>query len=227
MEASRPSMPSRSRTTPVIPTVTSPDHPMAIRSEYMTSQDTMIKIRELDNNVHTRDFVITDDDSTLMQISGRTISRNLKREFTDATGLPLFELRRNPSQKQAGEWSVSLPGADDGNDVLWINFKMFFVHTRFDIKFRNLAPPSTDQTQSYQDAVALEVRGQDLSNLVAYVTYNNKRIMHVRREGDESGTRAAYKHAYGYRTQWEVMVAAGVDVSLAAIIVIILAEQRG
>lgn len=206
-----------------------PQHgPIAVRPEFITTEETTVRVKELDNSVLTRDFVVTKVDGPLLiQASGKTISNNLRREFTDADGLPLFELRQNRAQKADKAWSLSLPGAEQGDDVLAVAFRMFLVHTKFDVKFRNLAVPSTDHNTVYRDRVTLQVRGQDLSNMSAHVSYEGKKIMHICREADADGQRAAYKHAYGYRTEWEVKVAQGVDLSLAAIIVIVLAEQRG
>lgn len=209
--------------------VEGPEHgPIGIRTEYITTDETTIRMKELDTSVLTRDYVLTrNDGQSIMHASGKTISRNLRREFTDADGLPLFELRQTSSQKQEKSWSLSMPGADAGDDVLTVIPRMFFVHTKFGINFRNLAPPSSNHHDYYRDNVALEVRGRDMSNLIACVTCDGRTVMQIRREADASGQRAAYKHAYGYRTEWEVTVAQGVDLSLAAIAVIILAEQRG
>lgn len=166
----------------------------------------------------------------LMKISGKTLGRNLKREFTDSSGLPLFELRRNSHLKFDNAWSAALPGAQEGDDVLSASFKMFVVHTKFDIYMRNLALPSVDaqHARHYRDHVKLEVRGQDMSNLTSHVTCEGNKVIHIRRESDELDLgRNAYKHAYGHRTEWEVTVAEGVDLTLAGVVVIILAEMRG
>lgn len=208
------------------------DGPIAIRPEYVAHVETKIRIKELDYSISNRTFVISnaDDGAVLMKVQGKTISRKLKREFVDASGLPLFELRRNHGSRFDNAWSLALPGAEEGDDVLSVNFKVFIMHTKLEIIVRNMVPPSAEaeHARTYQDQVKLEVRGQDLQNWTTNVMCGGRRIMIVRREvdGTDEG-RDAWKHAYGHRTEWEVTVAEDVDISLAVVVATILAEMRG
>lgn len=202
--------------------------PIAIRPEYVTSRTTTLRVREVEDLVFNRDFsVIKEDGSILMEITGKTISRNLKRQFTNSSGLPLFELRRNHQMKYEDAWSLAMPGAHTHDSLLSVNFKVFWMHAKIDILFRNLAPPPAENAGSYSDHVTLEVRGQDFANTTAHVTCGSSKVMHIRRETDDVDQRAAYKNAYGHRMGWQVTVAEGVDLALAAVIVVVLTELRG
>ncbi|KAK3673682.1 hypothetical protein LTR78_006587 [Recurvomyces mirabilis] len=197
--------------------------PLAVRSEYVTAKETVVYITELDRSVLTRDFVMTNDTgSTILQVTGKTICKDMLREFEDGDGLPLLELRR-----RAGTWAATLPGAGLGDNIASIAFKAFFIHTKFQVVFNNLMPPSAGETHDYRDVVLLDVKGLDSSNERVQVACGGSAVMHIRRTVDQHGSRSAYKHAYGYRTRWEVTLSEGMDMSLAAMIIVVLAEQRG
>ena len=232
-------MPS-SKASPVSPPAKGP---IAIRPQYIAQDEqTVLHIKENNFSLAHRDFTVRKaNGDTLMTISGKTLSVSLQREFLDASGLPLFELRKSKSQKKASSsagWSLALPGSEPGqeyDDVLSATFRSFWVHPKLDIKLKNLAPPqhvyrdalhsAVDPTDSYHENVLLEVRGQDSTRLTTHVMCEGRKVIHIRRECDEV-TESVYPHGFGYKPEWEATVAQGVDVALAVVIVIILAEHR-
>jgi len=212
--------------------------PIAIRPHYIANDLTTIRIKELDVSLAHRDFTARNlDGSQFMSVTGKTLSVALQRVFHDASGLPLFELRKGKGMKRSNAgWSLALPGWREGDvydDVLSAVFKNFWVHPKLDIKLKNLAPPphspatdsAVDLTNTYHENVVLEVRGQDSTRLNTVVVCEGRKIMHIRRESDEF-TESVYPHGVGYKPEWEVRVARGVDVCLAVVIVVILAEHR-
>ncbi|KAK5136747.1 hypothetical protein LTR08_002043 [Meristemomyces frigidus] len=217
--------------------------PIAIRPQYIVQdENTVLHVKENNYSLARRDFTVRKaNGQTLMTVSGKTLSVNLQREFLDASGLPLFELRKRQYPKKLSSsagWSLALPGSEPGqdyDDVLSATFKSFWVHPKLDIKLKNLAPPqhmlrdtadsAVDLADSYHENVLLQVRGQDSARLTTHVMCEGRKVIHIRRQSDEL-TESVYPHGFGYKPEWEVTVARGVDVALAVVIVVILAEHR-
>ncbi|TKA21776.1 hypothetical protein B0A50_08697 [Salinomyces thailandicus] len=227
-----------------LPLAPPPKGPIAIRPEYLTHDPTTtLHIKEHDYSLSRRDFSARDaHNNPLMTASGKTLSTALRREFLDPSGLPLFELRKcsptTPSKARANpSWSLALPGhlgsEETHDEILTATFKPFWIHPKLDLHLKNLAPPShtafnTPSSQTpYAENVVLQVRGQDASRLVTHVLCEGRKIMHVRRAAEGlGGAEGVYPHGIGYKPEWEVEVAEGVDVCLAVVVVVILAEHR-
>lgn len=222
--------------------------PIAIRPQYIAKDEaTTIHVNEDNFSMTYRDYTARKaNGDILMTASGKTLSMNLQREFKDASGLPLFDLRKRQGQyakKRSSDagWSLALPGYEAGDgreydDVLSATFKSFWVHPKLDVRLKNLAPPqhsfarantdsAIDLPDTYHENVLLEIRSQDSQRLNTHVMCEGRKVIHIRRESDQL-TESVYPHGYGYKPEWEVTVAQGVDVSLAVVIVIILAEHR-
>lgn len=225
-----------------VPLEPPPRGPIAIRPQFIAQDEsTVLSVKENNFSLAHRDFTVRKaNGDTFMTISGRTLSLGLQREFRDSSGLPLFELRKRQYLKKRSSnagWSLALPGYETGqeyDDVLTATFKSFWIHPKLDVRLKNLAPPqhsprsndsAIDLADSYHENVVLQVRGQDSSRLNTHVLCEGRKVIHIRRESNQL-TESVYPHGFGYKPEWELTVAQGVDVALAIVIVVILAEHR-
>ncbi|KAI4175620.1 MAG: hypothetical protein LQ346_008047 [Caloplaca aetnensis] len=93
---------------------------------------------------------------------------------------------------------LELPG---GEDILTVQQKWSFGNTKIDFTFRNAA--------SDQEDVVLELRGDDIRNTVAHISYMANMFALIRRKTDQS-----HPLSYKFLPEYEVDVAEGVGVAL-------------
>ncbi|KAL2006984.1 hypothetical protein VTN00DRAFT_8422 [Thermoascus crustaceus] len=237
-------------------------HPISIRKEHITPSQTIINIKQHDDAYLGRDFTIRDaySGSKLFTVEGKSLSSSQRREFRDASGLPLFELRRrNFTAKNA--WELNLPGGghghgnarrrswtgrggEDGDEekILSTRLRWSWTRDKLDVTLKRGnatssgagTPPlpaeedtkgrSEDKgAENGNEDITLEVRGQDPCHVTTHVNVGGRKIAHIRRvwgKGD-----LTVKNCPGHRSEWDAVVAEGVDLSLISVIVVMLAER--
>ncbi|PLB48742.1 hypothetical protein P170DRAFT_436481 [Aspergillus steynii IBT 23096] len=146
---------------------------------------------------------------TLFTVDGEVASFSQRRHVRDASGLPIFEIRR----KRAGvTWFVHLPGDSDSEDakpLATIAPRLHPLKDKFDVHFKNASANGED--------TVLEVRGQDIWKYRTNVYHNGTLVM-VAKLTDMVSVYLPIK-----RPKWDLEVAEGFDLSLASTIGIILA----
>ncbi|KAI2790736.1 hypothetical protein POX_c03584 [Penicillium oxalicum] len=187
--------------------------PIAIRSEHVAPRLTTVRLKQHSKSWSGGDFTIStrpSDDSSatkLFSVDGDFASLSQKRHFRDASGLPLFELRR---KKSGVTWFVHLPGAhSDAEPIAAIAPKFSAFKDKFDVHFQNVAAGGEDAT--------LEVRGQDIWKVKTHVYHHGELVM-IAKLVDVLSV-----YVPGKRPEWELTVSEGMDLSLASIIGVLLA----
>ncbi|KAJ6001306.1 hypothetical protein N7522_006533 [Penicillium canescens] len=182
------------------PSVSNLKQPIAIRTEYTVSDPTSIRVKQ-----HSLSL---EDSPDLLSVTGKVTSFHQRRHFRDPSGLPLFEL----SNKSLGSTRfVNLPGGGSGSEPIAIFAPRFDWHKdKFDLYVKN-AVANGEET-------LLEVRGQDVYKLRTNVWANGALVMTIKRT-DKYAPYIPLK-----RPEWQVDVGAGMDLSLAACIVVYMAE---
>ncbi|KAB8211125.1 tubby C-terminal-like domain-containing protein [Aspergillus parasiticus] len=198
------------------PALTPLKQPIALRTEYITSRPTTIRVKQHSNSWSGGDFTITKcptDDPPLAEklfiVDGDFKSMSQRRRFQDASGLPLFEI----SHKRLGvTWFVHLPGDRESNSsspIATIVPQWHALKDKFDVHLHNAAADGEE--------TVLEVRGQDIFKSKTHVYYKGALITAIKLKDLVS------VYIPGKGPTWELEVAEWVDLSLAAIIGVVLA----
>ncbi|KAL3463472.1 tubby C-terminal-like domain-containing protein [Aspergillus heterothallicus] len=192
--------------------------PIAIRSEYIAPCPTTIHIKQ-----HKRSSIgaagdgltvwkwaderagsDNQDERKIFAIDSESVPFSQRRHFHDASGLPLFEL----SQKKAGvTWFVHLPGGSEPSEAIAA------IAPRWNV-FRNKLDVYVRNTAGKGKEVKLKVRGQDVLKSRTHVYFDGGLVMTATRiDQHESLT----------DLEWKVEVATGLDISLASVIMVVIA----
>ncbi|KAK1146854.1 hypothetical protein N8T08_002172 [Aspergillus melleus] len=189
--------------------------PLSIRPDHVASRPTSLVVKQHTKTWTGGDFTIStrsDNSSaleTLFSVDGEVASMSQRRHVRDASGLPLFEIRR---KRMGVTWFVHLPGdsdSDDAKPIATIAPRLHALKDKFDVHFKNASGDGED--------VMLEVRGQDIWKYRTHVYYNGSLVM-VAKLTDMVSVYLPIK-----RPKWELEVAEGFDLSLAATIGVTLA----
>ncbi|KAE8307531.1 tubby C-terminal-like domain-containing protein [Aspergillus transmontanensis] len=188
------------------PTLTPLKQPIALRTEYITSHPTTIRVKQHSNSWSGGDFTITKcptHDSPLAEklftVDGDFKSMSQRRHFQDASGLPLFEI----SHKRLGvTWFVHLPGGKENTSsspIATIVPQWHALKGKFDVHLHNAAADGEETVLEthvyYKGALVTAIKLKDMVSV--YIP--------------------------GKGPTWELEVAEGMDLSLAAIIGVVLA----
>ncbi|KAI5361610.1 Putative tubby-like protein [Septoria linicola] len=184
------------------PELTAIKFPIAIRTEHIVTQQTTFRIQQHGKGLNSGNFTIfePDDKSTgnksgsnatpqqpLLQVDGKYGKLDERRSFSDASGLPLFELYH----KAMGVTCM--------------------LKDNMDVSVRSAVPGEVD--------IVLQVRGQDIWKQRTNVYLGDKVIMTTKRTDKLS------VYLPGKKLEWDVEIAAGMDISLASVIVVVLAAN--
>ncbi|KAL5001090.1 tubby C-terminal-like domain-containing protein [Aspergillus recurvatus] len=201
--------------------------PIAIRPEHIAPSTTTIRVNQHSASLSRGKFTISsiprtpaEEPTTLFAVDGNIASWTQRRQFRDASGLPLFEIAR---KKLGVTWYLHLPegtrnshgssgSADEPIATFVPQYSVF--KDKFDVHFRNAAPGARDEE------VVLAVRGQNIWKTRSHVYLRGKLVMVAKLTG--TGKVAVY--VPGIRPSWEVTVAEGMDLSLASVISVLLAQ---
>ncbi|KAJ5952482.1 uncharacterized protein N7479_010895 [Penicillium vulpinum] len=194
--------------------------PIAIRPEHVASSTTKIKVKQHSASWSSGNFTVSSTPTAeepllkkLFTVEGEIASWSQRRHFRDASGLPLFEI----SRKKAGvTWYLHLPGessskGENSEPIATIVPKWSALKDKFDVHLRNAAANGEE--------TILEVRGQNVWKSKTNVYHRGKLVMIVKL------TDVAAVYLPGKRPSWEVVVAEGMDLSLASIIAVLLAAM--
>ncbi|KAI9039892.1 uncharacterized protein KD926_008993 [Aspergillus affinis] len=189
--------------------------PLSIRPDHVASRPTSLVVKQHTKALKAGDFTVStrsdhsSDLETLFTVDGEVASLSQRRHVRDASGLPLFEIRR---KRMGVTWFVHLPGDSDSEEakpIATIAPRLHALKDKFDVHFKNASGNGED--------VVLEVRGQDIWKYKTHVYYNGSLVMVVKLT-DMVSVYLPIK-----RPKWELEVAEGFDLSLAATIGVILA----
>lgn len=206
----------------MFPELTASKHPIAIRDEHVVDQPTTIRVQQHGKGLSEAKFTVLRDGGQLVnekasaepsppeaifQVDGKVLSSQGRRHFTDASGLPIFELYHKFS---SATWFVELPG---GNDTAIVRLapRSSSLKDDLEVMVRNAAANAEETT--------LRVRGQDIWKQRANVEVDGKVVMTVKKTDKWSS------YLPGRNPEWQVDLAAGMDVSLASVIVIVMAAN--
>ncbi|GFF56981.1 hypothetical protein IFM58399_10439 [Aspergillus lentulus] len=151
---------------------------------------------------------------TLFTVDGGFASVSQRRRIQDATGLPLFEIAR----KRLGvTWFVHIPGSKERADphpVATVVPQRHMLMDKFDVHFSNAAGGNDGREE-----IVLSVRDQDIWKSRTHEYYGDALVMTSKLKD------MVAVYVPGKRPEWEIEVAEGVDLSLAAIIGVLLAAM--
>lgn len=183
--------------------------PIAIRHEHIAQSTTAIQVKQHSASVSRGNFTVSSTPTaeepvskTLFSVESKFGSWSQRRLVRDASGLPLFEI----SRKSAGvTWYIELPGerSSTGNPlepIATVVPQPNLLKDKFDVHFRNAAANEED--------TILEVRGQNIWKTTTHVYHEGKLVMIIKLV-DVAAVYLPIK-----RPSWEVVVTAGIDLSL-------------
>ncbi|KKK15036.1 hypothetical protein ARAM_004656 [Aspergillus rambellii] len=225
---------------PLLQQPTTPAYPIAIRPEHITPGETILTIRNRPEPWHALDYTIYHrNGATLFTVHGDPWSLGHRRVFRDRSGLPLFELR--------GRWynssmlELKLPGDTGNSDVLLsAKCRVAIQAPRVVLRFRNMVETVTTPTPtmtaaarvSHHPALAakdnetvMEIRALDLDNVLQVAVVEGRRVAYIERVTDLDELMEGQKPPFRFRPKWRVRVAQGVDLSLVAVMGVILGHQ--
>ncbi|KAL4756719.1 tubby C-terminal-like domain-containing protein [Aspergillus foveolatus] len=202
---------------------------LALRPEYIASSTRVIKVDQHSASWSSGNFTITESntDEKLFGVTGEFASFTQRRHFSDASGLPLFELSR---ERMGMKWFLHLPGEKSRKakeketpysspaatkPIATFVPKYSALMDKFDMHFRNSALDS-DPGADWEE-VTLSIWGQNVWKSRANVYHCGRLAMTVKL------TNMAAPYIPLKRPTWEASVAEGMDLSLASVVAVFLA----
>jgi uncharacterized protein YxjI len=216
----------------MLPELTPPKQPIGIRPELIVDKPTTFQFQQQGKGWSSGKFTAfcpdDDDDAlhaeenegsskqperqTLISVDGKYLSRDGRRSFRDASGLPLFDIQVD---KSGASWSLVLPGGDGGdkNDtpMARIRPRSSSLKDNLEVDVHNAAANGEE--------VTLLVSGQDIWKQRTNVYLGDKVVMTTKRT-DKLAT-----YLPGKKVEWTVDLAAGTDISLAVAILVVMAAN--
>jgi hypothetical protein len=184
--------------------------PVALYPDYITSQPTMIIVKQQFNIRDSGDFTcFRSDSSVLFEVVGQKESNRRWRRFVDsATGESLFNLRRRYLDLKE-QWYLEFPPNDEQSErqpsfsvaMKWKGW------ANFDIVMDNMAA-------SKAESVTLEIRARSVRHTTWDVILEGRNIIEARKiPGVEApGETSRIRN----NPAWELDVGAGVDLSIVS-----------
>lgn len=188
--------------------------PIAVRPEFVASKTTSIQVKQHSASWSSGNFTVSStptaedpNSKELFVVDGDLASWSQRRHFRDASGLPLFEISR---KKLGVTWYLHLPGKSNNKENIFepiatIVPKWSALKDKFDVHIRNAALNGERTT--------LAVRGQNVWKSRTNVYHDDRLVMTVKL------TDRVAVYLPGKRPSWEVVVAAGMDLSLVGYLV--------
>lgn len=219
----------------MLPELTAPKQPIAIRTEHIVDKPTSFRVQQHGKGLSSGKFTVfrpksevalqkngkdpgelsstaqekeqEQEPETLMYVEGKYTSLEEKRAFRDASGLPLFELYHRAI---GVTWYVELPGRN-GAPIVCIKPRFSMLKDNLDVQIQNAADDGQE--------VTLHVQGQDIWKQRTNVYLGDNVVMTAKR------TDKLAVYLPGKKLEWDVDIAAGIDVSLASVIMVVLAAN--
>ncbi|MCJ1368105.1 hypothetical protein MMC16_007244 [Acarospora aff. strigata] len=184
--------------------------PLAIRSDCITPQQTTLHVKQ-DLSWSNGDFTAKNaNGAVILSCDGKVWSNSARKEFKDASDLPLFSLRSSWFSMSKA-WRLELLG--DGHMIMAVRPRWSLGKVKLDCTFRNVASDGEGQE------VKLEVCRQDYQSLVTHISCGESKVASVERVFDEGKAQN-----WLFKPEYKVDVAGGMDMALIAVIVIIMAN---
>ncbi|KAF4153949.1 hypothetical protein CNMCM6936_001785 [Aspergillus lentulus] len=203
-----------------LPEVQPPPYPIAIRPESITRHEVIVTVTNRPEPWHSLDYSIEHAGTELFTVRGQPWKISQARMFHDRSGLPLFELRCQ--WYDSSSLCLRLPGGDQC--ILEAKLRVAINAPRAVVTFRNAA----QQPRSAQsEEIVLEVHAQDLYNILQVVVVQNRNVAYIHRITDRSVLAEGQRPPFRFRPKWMVRVAEGVDLSLIAVVVVIVGQRAG
>lgn len=185
--------------------------PVALYPAYITSQPTMIAVKQHFKTSESGDFTcFRSDSSVLFEVVGQKNSSSRRRQLVDpATGESLFKLRRRYlNLKEQWYLEFPIPSGEQSNRQPSFSVAMKWKGwANFDITMENMAA-------SEAEGVTLEIRSRSVRHTTWDVLLGGRNIIEARKipgvEAPGATERLRNKPA------WELDVVAGVDLSLVS-----------
>ncbi|PKY05179.1 hypothetical protein P168DRAFT_234645 [Aspergillus campestris IBT 28561] len=194
-----------------------PPYPIAIRPERIAPRETELTVQTAPEPWHTLDYTVAYEGVTVFTVRGRPWSLSQRRTFFDTTGLPLFELRG--SWYDSSRLDLRLPGTR--HSILHARLRVEIRAPRAEITFKNAGVDCGVNGPE----VKLEVKDHDLDNMVHVVVLGGRNIAIIQRVTDSRELTEGQRLPFRLRPKWRARVAAGVDLSLIAVLVVIIGQR--
>ncbi|EAW23721.1 uncharacterized protein NFIA_032860 [Aspergillus fischeri NRRL 181] len=203
-----------------LPEVQLPPYPIAIRPESITRHEVIVTVTNRPEPWHSLDYSIEHAGTELFTVRGQPWKVSQARMFHDRSGLPLFELRCQ--WYDSSSLCLRLPGGDQC--ILEAKLRVAMNAPRAVVTFQNAAQqPRPAQSEE----IVLEVHAQDLYNILQVVVVQNRNVAYIHRITDRSVLAEGQRPPFRFRPKWTVRVAEGVDLSLIAVVVVIVGQRAG
>lgn len=144
--------------------------------------------------------------TTLISVDGKHSSAEERHIFLDASGPTLFDLYHTP---RGTTWHIEVPGGDSPSLVL---IEPQYSTMKDDYKVQQFRNAAAADGQN----VVLRVQGQDVRKMRTNVLPGDKVVMTTK------GLDKLSVYLPGSKAAWQVDVAEGVDMALAAAIVVVM-----
>ncbi|KAI7368617.1 hypothetical protein KC354_g2547 [Hortaea werneckii] len=197
----------------------SDSEPVALYPVYITSQPTTLVVKQHFDTTESGDFTcFRSDSSVLFEVVGQGKSTSRRRELVDpATGESLFQLRRRYLNLKE-QWYLEFP--EDEQTSRQPNFSVAMKWkgwANFDITMDNIAA-------SKAESITLEIRARSVRHTTWDVILEGRNVIEAREiPGVEApGETARIRN----NPAWELDVVAGIDLSIASIIAVILTDNN-
>ncbi|KAL4981041.1 hypothetical protein BDW66DRAFT_123757 [Aspergillus desertorum] len=208
--------------------------PIALRPETIakTEPETIITVRNNPEPWHSLDYIVAHHDgAVLFTVHGHPWALSQRQDFRDASGLPLFELRRRWYDSSVLE--LKLPGATaTSNPLLSAKCRMAIQKPRAVLRFRNACAPMDRRTMrgyrynetaaqrmegaNGQDETVMEILALDVDNLVQVAVVEDQRVAFIDRVSNPEVLAQGQKPPFRFRPMWRVRVVKGVDLALVS-----------
>lgn len=186
--------------------------PIALYPAYVTSQPTMLIVKQHFKTLESGDFTcFRSDSSVLFEVIGEKRSGSRRRQLVDsATGESLFKLRRRYLNLKE-QWYLEFPNSEraQGHRNPYFSVAMKWKGwADFDVTMANMAA-------SGAEVVTLEVRARSARHTTWDVVLQGRNIIEARKipGGEAPGETARIRN----NPAWELDVVAGVDLSLVSL----------
>ncbi|RHZ45749.1 uncharacterized protein CDV56_103016 [Aspergillus thermomutatus] len=207
-----------------LPEVQPPPYPIAIRPESITRLPVIVTVTNRPEPWHPLDYSIEHDGIELFTVRGQPWKMSQARMFHDRSGLPLFKLRCQ--WYDSSSLCLRLPGGTQC--ILEAKLRVAMNSPRAVVTFRNAAQqPRSSGPSAQSEEVVLEVHAQDLDNILQVVVVQNRNVAYINRITDRSVLAEGQRPPFRFRPKWTVRVAEGVDLSLIAVVVVIVGQRVG
>jgi uncharacterized protein YxjI len=190
---------------PYRPPIGPPSLSIAVRQDSVSDIEQTIYIQQHDR-YFKRTTIVDSEGKLILEIDGKIKSATGRRQFSDPSGLRLFDLRTKMFSLRK-PWTLELPDSPDGADDLIsarVPWSSSWTKIEMEIKVRNIMAGG--------EIAMLTVKPLDVGRLVSLVWHEEKPIARIHRIFDD--VRSHHSHGsdeHPIRAAWEAKFAPGLD----------------